>query len=113
MTFKLFARRTIAKSVEARVREIISALDEEKVAHDAGAPLGEGSAPRLIDHVRTDVSVCGDAAEWAEITVGFDSLDPGVAGELWGLIVVPRTMRTFSPAEVTFVDPTYLSSGMK
>jgi len=57
--------------------------------------------------------VCGEPAEWAEITVGFGSLDPGVAGELWGLVVVPRTMRTFSPAEVTFVDPTYLSSGRK
>ena len=113
MTFKLFAKRTVAKSVEARVREIVSVLDEDKVAHDAGAPESEASAPRLIEHVRTDVSACGDAADWAEITVGFGSLDAGVAGDLWGLVVVPRLMRTFSPAEVTFVDPTYLSSGRR
>lgn len=111
MTFKLFVRPSIAQSVVARVREIVSALDEDKVAHDAGAPAGEGSAPRLIQHVRTDVSACGDGADWSEITVDFGSLDPGVAGELWGLVVVPRTMRTFDPAEVTLVDPTYLNTG--
>ncbi|MFK5595920.1 hypothetical protein ACFZ8E_02770 [Methylobacterium sp. HMF5984] len=111
MTFKLFARRAIAQIVEARVREIVSVLDEDKVAHDAGAPAGEASAPRLIHHMRTDVTTCDDAPDWAEISVGFGSLNPGIAGELWGLIVMPRTMRTFDPAEVTFVAPTYLASG--
>lgn len=111
MTFKMFARQVLAQMVETRVREIVSALDEDKVAHDAGAPAGEASVPRLIQLLRTDVTARDDAPEWAEISVGFGSLDPGIAGELWGLIVVPRTMRTFDPAEVTFVDPTYLTSG--
>ena len=111
MTFKLFARRALAQMVETRFREIVSALDKDKVAHDDGAPAGEASAPRLIQLMRTDVTACKDAPDWAEISVEFGSLDPGIAGELWGLIVVPRTMRTFDPAEVTFVDPTYLASG--
>lgn len=111
MTFKLFARQAVAQIVETKIREIVSVLDEDKVAHDAGAPAGEASAPRLIYFLRTDVTTCDDAPEWAEISVGFDSLDPGVAGELWGFIVVPRMMRTFDPAEVTLVNPTYLTSG--
>ncbi|KQO65769.1 hypothetical protein ASF22_20785 [Methylobacterium sp. Leaf87] len=74
------------------------------VAHDAGAPANEASGPRLIQLLRTDVTACDDAPDWAEISVGFGSLDPAIASELWGLIVVPRTMHTFDPAEVTFVD---------
>ena len=105
MVFKLFAPPAIAQAVEARIRGIIAALDEDKVAHDAGASMDQGSAPRLIQHVRTDVAVCGDGADWTEITVGFASLDPGVAEELWSLIVVPRTLRVFSSAEVSVVEP--------
>ncbi|ACL62617.1 hypothetical protein [Methylobacterium nodulans] len=105
MIYKLFARQAVAPAVDARIREIIAALDEDKIALYAQAPADEVRAPRLIEHVQTRVTACSQAPDWAEITVGFGTLDVDISSDLWGFIVVPRTLRTFSMTEVSVVGP--------
>lgn len=104
MIFTLFAKSVGAHAVAARIREIVAALDEDTIDHDAEPPLGEGPVPRLM---RTTVTACGRASDWSDVTVAFASLDSGIGDEPWSLIGVPRTVRSFGMADVSVMDPNH------